>query len=123
MIEGGCFCGAIRYVVEGGNYLVANCHCSMCRKTSAAAFVTWMVVPTDSFRYVEGEPKVLRSSENGTRQFCSSCGTPVACINSTHPEQIDVTIGSLDSPEDYPPTMAVHEDTKLPWLSATETKR
>jgi len=121
MIEGGCFCGSIRYEIDDGEYIVANCHCSMCRRTSAAPFVTWMVAPTVAFRYLSGEPEVLQSSEKGTRYFCSKCGTPIACVNTDHPEHIDVTTGSLDAPGDYAPTVAVFEDTKLPWLSVTES--
>lgn len=116
MIEGGCFCGKVRYAFESGDYLVANCYCSMCRKTSAAAFVSWVVVPEPAFRYLKGEPRILQSSEHGTRYFCSSCGTPLACTNTTHPGIVDVTSCSLDAPQDYPPTVAVHEETKLPWL-------
>ena len=36
--EGGCFCGSVRYSFESYNYPSANCHCSMCRRTSGAAF-------------------------------------------------------------------------------------
>ena len=36
------------------------------------------------------------------------------------PDEIDVTTGSLDHPNDYPPTTAVHESSKLGWLGATE---
>ena len=120
MIEGGCFCGAIRYEIDPGDYVVANCHCTMCRKTSAAPFVTWMVVPATSFRYLRGEPHLLNSSEEGVRYFCSDCGTPVVCQIKSRPEEIDIPTGSLDNPGDYPPVVAVHEDTKLPWLAATE---
>jgi len=120
--QGGCFCGAIRYAIDDGNYLVANCHCSMCRRTSAAPYVTWMVVPTIAFGYTKGSPTKLLSSEQGTRYFCSNCGTPVACVISSNPGEIDVTIGSLDNPEEFPPTLDVHEDTKLPWLSHAETQ-
>ena len=120
MIEGGCFCRAIRYRIEEGEYLVANCHCSMCQRTSAAPFVTWMVVPKDAFRYATGKPKLLCSSEAGSRFFCADCGTPIACVNTTHPDVVDVTTGSLDAPADYPPTIAVHEDSKLCWLATTE---
>lgn len=123
MIEGGCFCGAIRYAIDEGDYLTANCHCTMCRKTSAAPFVTWIVVPKASFRYNQGVPKVLESSPKGIRYFCDQCGTPVACEIRSRPEEIDITVGSLDCPWDFPPTVAVHEDTKLPWLTTTETPR
>ena len=120
MIEGGCFCGAIRYQIDDGEYLAANCHCSMCRKTSAAPFVTWLVVPVAAFRYTTGEPKELHSSKTGKRYFCAECGSPLVCINSEHPENVDVTTGSLDAPGEFPPTLAVFEDTKLDWLGRTE---
>ncbi|MGD8415993.1 MAG: GFA family protein [Pseudomonadales bacterium] len=120
MIDGGCFCGAVRYRIDDGDYTVANCHCSMCRRTSGAPFVTWMVVPDTAFHYVRGEPAVLESSEKGRRYFCNRCGTPIACIVADHPHNVDVTTGSLDEPEKYVPALAVHEDTKLPWLHRTE---
>ena len=116
MIEGGCFCGKIRYEIDDGKYVVANCHCSMCRRTSAAAFVTWMVVPKTAFRYATGKPTRLVSSETGVRYFCNSCGTPIACEISSSPADIDITVGSLDTPQDFPPTLDAYEDTKLAWL-------
>ncbi|MGE0623739.1 MAG: GFA family protein [Pseudomonadales bacterium] len=120
MIHGGCFCGVVRYEIDDGSYPVANCHCSMCRRTSGAPFVTWLVVPAARFRYVQGTPRSLRSSTKGTRWFCERCGTPLVCITADHPDNVDVTTGSLDQPEGFVPTIAVHEDTKLPWLETTE---
>ena len=120
MIEGGCFCGEVRYAIMDGEYPVANCHCSMCRRTSAAPFVTWLVVPEGLFEYTKGRPKVLKSSEKGTRYFCTNCGTPIACILTTQPGDIDITVCSLDDPNKFVPRFAVHEDTKLHWLSQTE---
>ena len=81
MIEGGCFCGKIRYTIDPGEYPIVNCHCSMCRKISGAPFVTWIVVPRESLKYLQG---------------------------------------SLDDPDRYIPTRAVHEESKLNWLHRTE---
>ncbi len=120
MIDGGCFCKAVRYTVDEGDYVVVNCHCSMCRKTSGAPFVTWLTVPRDIFRWTQGEPKCLQSSEHGNRYFCPECGTHMAFITMKREEFVDITTGSLDRPEDFVPTRAVHEDSKLPWLPATE---
>ena len=115
-IEGGCFCGSVRYAFERNNYPSANCHCSMCRRTSAAPFVSWVVVPIDCFEYTRGEPKTLNSSSHGTRYFCDECGTPLACIIKEDPGNIDITICSLDKPEDFVPKSDIYADTKLSWV-------
>lgn len=116
MLEGGCFCGKIRYQIDAEEPLAVSCHCSMCRRTSGAPFVVWLVVPKADFHYLSGEPEVLESSDLGKRYFCSGCGTPVACRVETHPDIIDVTAGSLDHPEKVCPTQEIHTDTRLPWL-------
>ncbi len=119
MIEGGCFCGAIRFAIEEkaeGNYLVANCHCTICRRTSAAPFVTWLIVPVSKFRYQSGTPKYLQSSAKGTRHFCPDCGTPLAFLTTERPHNIDITTGSLDDPDRFVPTLDVHGESKLHWV-------
>jgi hypothetical protein len=115
VIEGGCFCGSLRYALDERSYRTANCHCTMCRRVHAAPFVTWLVVPTVSFRYTRGAAKVLRSSADGSRQFCADCGTHVACLLASHPESIDITLGSLDDPSRFTPEIDVYTDTQLPW--------
>lgn len=119
MIEGGCFCGRIRFTVTekaDGDYLVANCHCSMCRRTSAAPFVTWLIVPRTAFTYTAGTPKLLQSSAKGTRHFCPDCGTPLLFATTERPDNYDLTTGSLDNPNRFVPTLNVHEESRLTWL-------
>lgn len=120
MIQGGCFCGRIRYAAEEGEFLVVNCHCTMCRKTSAAPFVTWIIIPKSSFSFTAGNPKILQSSDQGRRQFCADCGTPLSFESISRNDVIDITVGSTDQPEKFQPTKAVHEESKLCWLLQTE---
>lgn len=115
-VTGGCFCGKIRYRFYRPEIITVNCHCSMCRRTSAAPFVSWLVIPTSQFSYTQGEAAVLESSATGTRYFCDSCGTPLVCINSEHADWTDVTLGSLDQPEAFVPSKDVYADTQLYWL-------
>ncbi|MSR11026.1 MAG: GFA family protein [Gammaproteobacteria bacterium] len=119
MIEGGCFCGNIRFTIAEkpqGDYLVANCHCSMCRKTSAAPFVTYLVIPKAAFQYKTGTPKILQSSDKSSRQFCPDCGTHLLFATTDRPNNFDITTGSLDEPNRFTPTVNVHEESKLTWL-------
>lgn len=115
--QGGCFCGEIRYEFEADEVPAADCHCTMCRKTSGAPYVSWLVVPADAFSFTRGEPKLLASSEHGRRYFCQDCGTPVTCINETHPDIVDVTLGSMDNPEAFTPVHTVFADTKLSFVT------
>jgi hypothetical protein len=34
----------------------------------------------------------------------------------TRPDEIDITTGSLDHPEDFPPSKDVYADEKLSWV-------
>ncbi len=116
---GGCFCGSIRYAIEGPVPRVVNCHCTMCRRTSGAPFVTWLVVEKDRFAYTQGKPKKLQSSVNGERYFCEACGTPVVCKVGDPADHVDITLGSLDNPEAFAPDLETYADTKLAWVQTS----
>ena len=119
-IDGGCFCGAVRFSLKKNNYPSSNCHCSMCRSISGAAFVSWMAIPVPAFEYTKGEPKKLNSSAHGSRYFCQNCGTPVVCLLEEYPESIYITICSLDEPQDFEPKGDMYAEDKLPWVKQGE---
>lgn len=116
MHKGGCFCGAIRYEVSGVPSSETNCHCSICRRTSGAAFVTWFTVPSESLRIVSGVPSSFQSSDHGVRTFCSRCGTPLTFKSAKSPTEVDVTTCSLDNPERLSPKDHTWQSSKLPWV-------
>ena len=116
MIEGHCFCGFVRYQAAGAVSNQTNCHCSTCRRISAAPTVAWLTVAKATFRIVSGEPVSFRSSTRATRSFCPRCGTPLTYAADDAPDELDVTIGSLDEPELMPPADHTWVSAKLPWL-------
>jgi hypothetical protein len=116
MNNGGCFCGSLRYVIEPEDAQVVNCHCSMCRRTSGAPYVTWILLSEEQFKLTAGSPAVLDSSDHGSRWFCSLCGTPIAFRSSKRPGTVDVTVASLDDPGAFPPAKGVYVETKLDWV-------
>src|SRR5687768_9045046 len=103
MLRGGCFCGRIRYETTGTPFHESNCHCSICRRTTGAPFVTWFTVPRSQFQLLAGEPTRFRSSPKATRSFCAQCGTQLTFEHEDHLNEIDVTTSSLDDPVALPP--------------------
>ena len=116
MLVGGCYCGAIRYQVDGTPFHETNCHCSICRRTTAAPFVTWFTVRPGEFRFVGGEPARFKSSEKGMRSFCPRCGTQLTFESRDFPEEIDVTACSLDDPDLLPPRDNTRTSSRLRWV-------
>ena len=115
VLEGGCFCGAVRYRVAG-DFGVTHCHCLHCRKISGAPFVTWVEALCSNFAWLQGQPSEFAARPGVTRTYCAGCGTPLTYQNHGHPDSIDITAGSLDDASGLNPDDHVWFDRKLPWI-------
>lgn len=116
VMNGGCFCGFVRFVAGGTPTDSTNCHCSICRRVGAAPFVAWFTVARAAFRFVAGEPASFASSAHGTRTFCPRCGTPLTFRSSHSPDEVDVTTCSLDDPEAVPPQDHTRASARVSWV-------
>jgi hypothetical protein len=116
MLTGGCYCGHVRYEAAGAPFHETSCHCSVCRRTTAAPFVAWFSVRGADFRFVAGTPTRFRSSEKGTRSFCPRCGTQLTFEHADFADEIDVTTCSLDDPEAVPPRDHTRTSSRLSWV-------
>jgi len=119
-LEGGCFCGAVRYRVSGEPRVVTHCHCLHCRRTSGAALVTWATFRADDLSWVKGQPARFQTKPEVTRTFCSSCGTPLTYRNVGTPAEVDVVACSLDDPERLSPQDHVFHSRKLSWIHLSD---
>src|SRR5262245_2940298 len=102
-VEGGCYCGAVRYVAEGEPVLRAQCHCRACQYFSGGAPNLFMLVPAEGFAYTKGAPKTYRRPDKAdavTREFCAVCGTHMI---SRRPglRPVVLKVGTLDDPSVY----------------------
>ena len=120
MLQGGCYCGRIRYEVTGTPFHETNCHCSICRHTTGAPFVAWFSVRPSEFRLVSGEPTRFRSSTKGTRSFCAHCGTQLTFQGDDWPDEVDITTCSLDHAEQVPPCDHTRTSSKLRWIHLSD---
>lgn len=118
--EGGCHCGAVRYRVAGALEDVAHCHCSVCRGVTGGLVVTWATVRCDDFQWLQGTPQRYDSSASCVRYFCSRCGAHMALTTDLSPESIDITLTTLDAPQQVRPNRHIWTQSRLPWLHLDE---
>jgi GNAT superfamily N-acetyltransferase len=112
---GGCFCGTVRYRIAAVPRSVSHCHCTICRRTTGAPFVTWATFPSAAVA-LEGTPAELRATARGVRTFCAACGTALTIRMDADPEWVDVSVGSLETPDDIVPESHIFIDDALAWL-------
>ena len=58
-LNGGCFCGKIRYRLKAAPMFVNCCHCSDCQRQVGSAFVVNGVIERENIELTEGEPVVV----------------------------------------------------------------
>lgn len=121
MIEGGCFCGDIRYEAAGPEKFACFCHCESCQRAAGAPVVAWATYSRDSFKVTRGDIHWHRSSPGVRRGICANCGTSITYENENRPGEIDITLNSLDSPDQ--PVLRAHiwTEDKQPWLVLDES--
>ena len=106
-ITGTCLCGDIRIRASGEPYRVGICHCLDCRKHHGALFHASAIFPADAVS-IEGETR-----EYAGRQFCPRCGSSVFGRSG---DEVEVSIGALDAPDQFVPTYELWTIRRESWL-------
>ncbi|WP_293369139.1 GFA family protein [Nevskia sp.] len=123
-IEGGCYCGAVRYAAEAEPQLRAQCHCRECQYISGGGPNPVMGLPDAAFHYVKGTPKRFSRSDLPspvTREFCGDCGTPLTSRTPAIPGMVLLKAGSLDQTSIFgKPDFAVFTIDKPSWHGVVE---
>ena len=104
---GGCLCGKVRVVATGKPYRVGLCHCLDCRKHTGSLFHASAIFPADAVT-VEGETRDYRG-----RHFCPDCGSSVFGRSG---DEIEVSLGALDAPDQMAPTYELWTVRRESWL-------
>ena len=122
-LEGGCYCGSIRYVAEGEPMMKAQCHCRECQYISGGSPNMFMLMPLDGFSFTKGTPRKFTRSDLKravTREFCGECGTHLLTRRPGLAAAI-VKVGTLDDPAVFgSPQMAIYTGDKQPFHAIPE---
>jgi hypothetical protein len=107
--EGGCYCGKLRYQVEGEAIFQGQCHCRECQYISGGAPNMVLGVPIDGFSYTAGEAAQFTRDDLETpvtREFCAACGTHILARPPGFPG-VALKVGTMDDPSTFSPQMAI----------------
>lgn len=112
IVEGGCYCAAIRYRAEGEPGFRAQCHCRECQYITGGAPNMFMIMPSSGFSYTKGTAKAFTRSDIDnpvTREFCANCGTHLLTKSPRAAGNVVIKVGSMDEPGQYPgPQVAIY---------------
>ena len=110
-LEGGCYCGALRYKAEGEPMMKGQCHCRECQFISGGDANVFVAMPIAGFAYTKGTPKTFSRNDLETpvtREFCANCGTHIVTRPPGFPAVI-IKVGTLDDPKAFgDPKMAIY---------------
>lgn len=102
--EGGCYCGAVRYEIDGEPIGRAMCLCRECQHIAGGGPNVIIAFAENALRYTKGKPAEFARPDLETparRQFCASCGTHLVTLSPRAPGAALVKVGSLDDPGIY----------------------
>jgi hypothetical protein len=120
-IDGGCYCGEVKFEAEVDPQKSTICHCADCQVMSGSAFRTIIPAPADAFRVTRGEPKkFIKTAESGNKRanyFCGTCGTPVwARAYGDNPGPIGIRAGVVTQSAQLPPKRQIWRSSAHTWL-------
>ena len=121
-VTGGCLCGEVRY--EADVFLKSGfyCHCTMCQKSSGAPAEIGIPIKAGTLDFTKGEPKFYVSSDLGKRGFCERCGSRLVWKSNdpANDSWTNLSVCSLDNPEEARPNMHTHVKTQLSWYEVAD---
>ena len=118
--SGGCSCGEVKYKILDEPFFTHACHCSLCQKYTASAFVIHSPIETTNFVLESGSltdtPGPSGSGEKHTVMRCKICSDQIFSHIHGNERIVDLKTSALDSPNRFPPQAHIYTKSKLKWL-------
>lgn len=115
-LHGGCFCGAIRYEIQGRLRDARACHCSRCRKAFSGASSAYAeIAPDGRLKWLQGRDQlsVFETGGGWGMAFCSTCGSTLCGM---HNDAVHgVSLGCIDGDPGVEIRRHIFVDSRAPW--------
>jgi len=81
--EGGCQCGAVRFVSTGEPVRAMACHCTGCKLRTGAPYGIGVYFEDSAVEFLQGDLSHFQFESDTTgrwikNEFCSKCGSAVS---------------------------------------------
>jgi hypothetical protein len=120
-LEGGCFCGLVRYRLEAPPMFVHCCHCKDCQRQTGSAFALNALIETDRITIVSGAavPTAMGTDSGRPHSIfrCPSCQTALWSEYGGIEKLRFVRVGTLDDPTALTPDVHIYTRSKQPWVT------
>lgn len=114
-----CSCGQLALTVEGEPSRISMCHCLECQRRTGAVISNQARFRREQVA-ISGQSAVWkRTAESGNAlrfHFCPTCGSTVYWEGEGFPGYLAIAIGNFADPAFPPPTIAVWEEERHPWV-------
>jgi hypothetical protein len=119
-LAGTCQCGAVGYSVEDAFLYAVNCHCSLCRRATGAAFKPLAGIERAKLRVTRGAGDILIvGSADWHDERCKLCGSLLFSVvrdgGFAH-----VLMGTLVDDPTIRPRAHIFVGSKAPWFTITD---
>lgn len=114
-ITGECFCGEVKYSIDGKLRDAQSCHCSRCRKAFSSQASAYAIVESREFQWVSGEKSLTSyvGKHGFGLQFCSKCGST---LNGVYQGVVHgVTLGCVNGDPEIEIGRHIYVGSKASW--------
>ena len=123
-IQGGCLCGAVRFVASAEPVVARLCWCRLCQYYGSGNATLNLAFARDAVK-LSGEladyASIADSGNHMHRRFCPRCGTHLFSEAESRPHLIFVRAGTLDDPELARPAATIWTARAPSWACVNES--
>lgn len=121
-LRGQCLCEKVVFEISGKLGPIYHCHCSKCRRFHGAAFRTRASIERSQFMWIQGEDNLTDyvSSDNVTKSFCKTCGSPMFSCYKNKPGVMGIPLGGLEGDMERGPEAHIFTASKANWYKITD---
>lgn len=118
---GSCFCGAVAAEMDGEPFWICFDHDDDCRRAIGSPLTIWIGYRPKQVRVVRGTLKSFSKTPGVTRTFCADCGTSIGYSDEGLPDELYLSIGFMDCPEQFEPSAHAYWRMKLPFIQFADS--